>query len=207
MLGVAPALLPRLGACRHDATVADDRELMARVKEGEHSALEVLFARWEDPLFAYFHRLGGHPSCVADLVEETLVTLYRRRSRFDSARPFAPWLYGVARLVWKDHLRHRGRDLYGRVSLDEAEAVVTPEPGALDVAVREQQRERIRAGIADLSAEQRETFLLRHYHGLSYEEIASVVGAPLGTIKWRIHEAVRRLERAIGSRHVRESTE
>ncbi len=95
----------------------------------------------------------------------------------------------------------------GGVSLDEAEAVVAPEPDALDVAIREEERERIRAGIATLSAEQRETFVLRHYHGLSYDEIARIVGAPLGTVKWRIHEAVRRLEFSIGSHHVRESME
>lgn len=133
-------MLLRLGACRHYANVADDRELMARVKEGERSALEVLFARWEGPLFAYCYRLGTDPNSVGDLVEETLVTLYRRRQRFDAARPFPPWLYGIARLVWKDHLRHRGRNLYGAVSLDEAEAMVTQEPDALDVAEREEER-------------------------------------------------------------------
>jgi RNA polymerase sigma-70 factor (ECF subfamily) len=185
----------------------DDQELMARVKEGEQSALELLFARWEGPLFAYFHRVGGHPSWVEDLVEETLVTLYRRRSRYDPARPFGPWLYGIARLVWKDHLRHRGRDLYGAMTLDEVEAIPTPDLDAVHVAERREEGDLIRAGILGLPVEQREAFILRHYHGLSYDEIARVVGAPLGTVKWRIHEAVRRLEGYVTQRRVRESTE
>lgn len=180
---------------------------MARVTKGEQSALELLFARWEGLLFAYFYRLGSHPSWVEDLVEETLVTLHRRRDRYDPTRPFAPWLYGIARLVWKDHLRHRGRDLYGAASLDEAEATPTPEPDALRVAERQEERELIRTGIQGLPAEQREAFILRHYHGLSYDEIARAIEAPLGTVKWRIHEAVRRLERSIAPHRVRESTE
>lgn len=177
--------------------MADDREMMARVQAGEQSALELLFARWEGPLFAYFHRLGCHPSWTEDLVEETLVTLYRRCQRYDPSRPFAPWLYGIARLVWKDHLRHRGRDLYGAAPLEEVEGAPATEPTALQAAERQEQSERVRAAIQGLPVEQREAFVLRHYHGLSYDDIARVVEAPLGTVKWRIHQGVRRLERVV----------
>ncbi len=188
--------------------MATDAELMARLAAGEQSAVELLFARWEGPLFGYFHRLGCHPSWLEDLVEETLVTLYRRRARYDPARPFPPWLYGIARLVWKDHLRHRGRDLYySTTSLEAVEEAPTPDADALGTAVRHEEGELIRSAIQRLPAEQRETFVLRHYQGLTYEEIARVVGAPLGTIKWRIHQAVRRLEAYVTHRDVRESAE
>jgi RNA polymerase sigma-70 factor (ECF subfamily) len=184
-----------------------DGELMARMAAGEQSAVELLFVRWEGRLFAYFHRLGCHPSWVEDLVEETLVTLYRRRTRYDPARPFPPWLYGIARLVWKDHLRHRGRDLYGATSLAEVEEAPAPDLDALGTAERHEEEALVRRAIQRLPVEQREAFILRHYHGLSYDEIARVVGAPLGTIKWRIHEAVRRLEAALARRDVKESAE
>ena len=68
----------------------DDRELMVRVKEGEQSALELLFARWEGRLFAFFYRLGAAPTRLADLTEEVLVAVYQQRHRYDSSRPFAP---------------------------------------------------------------------------------------------------------------------
>ncbi len=191
-----------------DATsMAGDRELMARVRTGEQSALELLFARWEAPLFAYFHRLGCYPSWTEDLVEETLVTLYRRRERYEASRPFAPWLYGIARLIWKDHLRHRGRDLYRAASLEDVERALTTEPDALRAAERWEEGELVRAAIQRLPMEQREAFIFRHYHGLSYDEITKVVEAPLGTVKWRIHEAMRRLQHALTHGGVRESTE
>lgn len=187
--------------------MADDREMMARVKAGEESALELLFARWEGPLFAYFHRLGCHPSWTEDLVEETLVALYRRQQRYDPLRPFAPWVYGIARLVWKDHLRHRGRDLYGAVPFEEVEGALATESTALKAAEQREQSELVRAAIQGLPAEQREAFVLRHYHGLSYDEIATIVEAPLGTVKWRIHEAVHRLKRVVTPGRVREAME
>lgn len=185
--------------------MATDAELMARLAAGEQSAVELLFARWEGLLFGYFHRLGCHPNWLEDLVEEALLALYRRRQRYDPARPFPPWLYGIARLVWKDHLRHRGRDLYGAAVLEEGEEAPAPGPDALGAAERHEEVELIRSAIQRLPADQREAFILRHYHGLSYKEITRVVDAPLGTVKWRIHEAVHRLEAHFA--HVREPAE
>jgi len=174
--------------------VPDDRELMARVREGEQSALELLFARWEGPLFGFFYRLGCPPSSVEDLTEEVLVSVYRRRHRYDLDRPFAPWLFGIARLVWKDYLRHRGREISHTAPLGAAKQVPASDFGPSDLAEAREEAEAIRRAIQRLPDEQRETFLLRHYHGLSYEEIAQALQIPLGTVKWRIHEAARRLE-------------
>jgi len=177
--------------------MTDDAELMARVGAGEQSALEILFARWEAPVFAYFYRLGCPPWAVGDLTEEALVLLYRRRHRYDPARPFVPWLFGIARLVWKDYLRHRGREIGRTVQIEEVERLPSPDVGAADAAEADEAVERLRRAVDRLPEEQRMTFLLRHYHGLSYEEVAEALGVPLGTVKWRLHEAVRRLREAM----------
>jgi len=166
---------------------------MARVKEGEQSALELLFARWEGPLFAFFYRLGCPPSWVEDLTEEVLVTVYRRRQRYDLDRPFAPWLYGIARLVWKDHLRHHGREIAHTGPLEAAKWVPATDLGPLEVAEAGEEADAVRRAIEHLPDEQKAVFILRHYHGLSYEDVAETLQVPLGTVKWRIHEAVRRL--------------
>jgi RNA polymerase sigma-70 factor (ECF subfamily) len=174
----------------------DDAELMARVQAGEQSALEILFARWEAPVFQYFYRLGCPPSAIGDLTEEVLVLVYRRRHHYDPARPFPPWLFGIARLVWKDYLRHRGREIGRSVPVEEVE-LVDPDPGPLGAVEADEAVERFRHAVERLPDEQRMTFLLRHYHGLSYEEVAEALGVPLGTVKWRLHEAVQRLREAL----------
>ncbi|HXG01888.1 MAG TPA: RNA polymerase sigma factor [Candidatus Binatia bacterium] len=177
---------------------------MTRVREGEQSALELLFARWEAPLFAFFYRLGCPPGSVEDLTEEVLVAIYRHRHRYDPARPFPPWLYGIARLVWRDYLRHRRREISRTALLEAAEDVRAPEPDPSESAQSRETAHAILQAVEQLPDELRLTFTLRHYQGLSYADIAEALRLPLGTVKWRIHEAVRRLRgsRAAADREV-----
>ncbi|MFQ5893531.1 MAG: RNA polymerase sigma factor, partial [Nitrospinota bacterium] len=137
---------------------------MARVKEGEQSALEMLFARWEGPLFAFFYRLGCPPNWVEDLAGEALVVVYRRRHSYDFGRPFAPWLYGIARLVWKDHLRLRGREVK-TLPLEAASGVRARDPSPSDLAEAREEVEVVRRAIQDLPDAQKAAITLRHYHG------------------------------------------
>lgn len=167
---------------------------MVRVKEGEQSALELLFARWEGPLFAFFYRLGCHPTSIEDLTEEVLVAVYRRRHRYDVGRPFAPWIYGIARLVWKDHLRLHRHEMPPAVPFDAANRVPSSDRSPSDLVEAREEVEVVRRAVQDLPDEQKAVFILRHYHGLSYQEIAETLQTPLGTVKWRMHDAVRRLE-------------
>ena len=188
---------------------ADDRDLMARVREGERSALETLFARWEGPLVAFFYRLGCPGAVIQELTEEVLVLVYRRRQRYDLSRPFAPWVYGIARLVWKNYLRSRAREINAAVPLAAAEDLPSEEADPLDSADTRETLRSVRAAVQDLPEDLREVFVLRHYHGLQYKEIAEALGAPIGTVKWRLHEAVRRLEASIAHlrRHERPSND
>jgi len=179
--------------------MADDQELMARVKDGEQSALELLFVRLESLLFAFFYRLGCPPGAVEDLTEEVLVTVYRQRRRYDPGRPFTPWLYGIARLVWKDHLRHRRRELAHSAPLSAAKRRPAEGRDPSEVAETREDVDALHRAIEHLSDEQRAVFVLRHYHGLSYEEIVAAIQVPLGTMKWRLHEAIRHLETSLPS--------
>lgn len=78
--------------------------------------------------------------------------------------------------------------------LEVARVLPTGEPGPSEVAEGREEVALIRQAIERLSEEQRTVFVLRHFEGLAYEEIAEALQLPLGTVKWRLHEAVRRLE-------------
>lgn len=176
-----------------DVASADDSDLLARIKQGEQSALEVLFARWEGPLVAFFYRLGCPPGAIEELTEQVLVLVYHRRHRYDPARPFAPWLYGIARLVWKDYLRSRSRGPAVAAPLTAAENLPSEEAGPLDSADARETLRAVHAAVQGLPEDLREVFVLRHYQSLQYKEIAETLQVPIGTVKWRLHEAVRRL--------------
>lgn len=170
---------------------------MARVKEGEQTALELLLARWESPVFRFFYRLGCPPDRIQDLTEETLVAVYRQRHSYDLGRPFAPWLFGIARLVWKDHRRQLGRERSHTVLLSAVRDMAASDRSPAELAEAREEAEVVRRAIECLPEDQRAALILRHYQGLSYEEISQALQAPLGTVKWWIHEAVRHLESSL----------
>lgn len=175
-----------------------DYELMARVQGGDWDALAILLARQERPLFAFFHRLGCDPNSVEDLVQEVMIRIYEGRRRYDPARPFSPWLYGIARHVWQDHLRRRGRLHITLRAAESAEDLDSPVLDPLERRQAGEEAERVRRALERLPEDQRVTLILRHFHGLNYEEIAETMGLPLGTVKWRIHDAMRKLRQWLG---------
>ncbi len=167
---------------------------MARVVQGEWQALETLLARYEAPLFGFFHRLGGVPSGCQDLVQTVMIRVYDGRQRYDPSRPFAPWLYGIARNVWRQHVRqHTGHRGESPPDSDSVDGLVAASPSPLERAQAVEEADLVRRALGRLPEEQRLTLVLRHWQGLTYQEIAGALDVPLGTVKWRIHDAHRRL--------------
>jgi len=174
--------------------MAIDEHLMARVGRGDWRALEALLARYETPLFGFFHRLGCPPSSCEDLVQTVMIKLYEERHRYDPTRPFSPWLYGIARNVWNDYLRRRGRESTHLALIESMDEMPSTTADPLERSRRVEEAELVRRAVQRLPEEQRLTLVLRHYQGLSYEEIAEALGIPLGTVKWRIHDAMQKVK-------------
>jgi RNA polymerase sigma-70 factor (ECF subfamily) len=126
-----------------------------------------------------------------------MVRLYEERYRYDPGRPLAPWVYGIARNVWRDHARHRARDRTDPLG-DSVDAMVGAAPNPLERAQHAEESDLIRCALMRLPEDQRLTLILRHWQGLSYEEIGEALGVPLGTVKWRIHDAHRKLAEWLG---------
>ncbi len=166
---------------------------MARVAEGDWDALEALLTRVETPLFAFLYRLGCRPDLIEDLAQEAMIRLYEYRHRYDPSQPFRPWLFGIAVFVWKNWRRQRGRE-EARVERWAVTSELTArpsDPSRWAQAVEE--TERVREAIQQLPEAERLPLLLRHYHGLTYEEIQQTLEIPLGTVKTRIHTAVQKV--------------
>jgi len=166
---------------------------MAKVAEGDWDALEALLTRVEAPLFAFLYRLGCRPDLIEDLVQEVMIRLYEYRHRYDPARPFRPWLFGIAVFVWKNARRQRGRE-QARIERWAMGAELTaPSSDPDDRAQTLEEAERVRRAVQGLPEAERLPLLLRHYHGLSYAEIQQALEIPLGTVKTRIHTAVQKV--------------
>jgi RNA polymerase sigma factor (sigma-70 family) len=172
--------------------VDTDERLILRVSEGDWRALEELLGRYEAPLFGFFHRLGCRPSACEDLVQTVLIRVYEERSRYDPGRLFAPWIYGIARNVWRDHVRHEARH---RANLggESMEAVLATAPTPPESAQGVEERDLVQRALQRLPEGERLPLVLRHWLGLRYDEIAEMLGLPIGTVKWRVHKAHRQL--------------
>jgi len=162
-----------------------DEELMAAVARGDERALGALVDRHAARIHAHLVRVCGSRDDADDLLQETWVRVARGARTYLTGRPVRPWLYGVASHLASD-LRRR-RAVRARAA---AEAVHEPPPpvfGALDgLALRER--------LARLPERLREVVWLRYYAGLDEAEMAEALAIPRGTVKSRLHGAIRALK-------------
>jgi len=173
---------------------ASDGRLMQRVAQGDASALAPLVARWRGPLFGFLARRAGE-SDAEDLFQETWIRVVRHGARFDPARRFSTWLFQIANNLCRDRARRLAvRERYRRAH--RAEARDDPaRRAAAPLALRLDVRERV----ARLPDRLREVLVLRYYRELPEKEIAAVVGIPPGTVKSRLHAAVKALREQEGA--------
>jgi RNA polymerase sigma-70 factor (ECF subfamily) len=173
----------------------------------EPEVFAVLFDRYAADIHHYAaRRLGA--SAADDLVAETFLAAFRRRSSYDTSRSQArPWLYGIATTLIARQRRSEQR-LYRALARTGVDPL--PEPIADQVVRRvaaQGQQRRLAAALAGLSPADREVLLLLAWGGLSYEEIAEAVAVPVGTVRSRLHRARRKVREALVNAEQSRTTE
>jgi RNA polymerase sigma-70 factor (ECF subfamily) len=183
-----------------------DSDLMLRVREGHAPAFEALVARFLRPLVRFFHRMGADLSLAEDCAQDVFLKLYRMRASYEPRAKFSTFLFRVARNHWIDVWRHRAA---GPSTVSADDATGEGEEGRLgdrllgrgapppDGAVSREAVEALKAAVARLPAEHREVLALTRSGTLRYEEVAAILEIPVGTVKSRMHAAVRALREAL----------
>lgn len=156
---------------------------MQELAAGHEPALHELLRRYERSLagFLYRHRAGED---VDDLFQETWLRIVRNAHRFDPGKRFTTWMYRIALNLCRDRARRRG---------SEHALPLVAEPTTNGPERRVAAGLDARRLLAMLPEAQREVLILRHYHDMSEEETAAIVGIPVGTVKSRLHLALKRL--------------
>jgi len=168
-----------------------DEQLMSQVKMGEVAAFEILFARYQQPLFNFILRMLGDFHKAEDIFQETFLRVFRHAQKYDESYRFSPWLYQIARNLCLEEIR-RQRNIE-TISVDEEDDCQTIE--LWDQNTPDEQLEMAEAGqivqnaILRLSEQQREVFLLRENHGLSYDEIFQITNLSVSAVKSCLHRA------------------
>jgi RNA polymerase sigma-70 factor (ECF subfamily) len=171
--------------------------LVIRCQTGDEAAFAELVARYEPRLRYYLRKVGDRPGDVEDRLQDIWFDVVRGVGRLADPRAFPAWLYRIARA--RTALARRKAP---PPALPLAEHDVGEETNGDDFT--EDDAARVHAALNDLAPEHREVLVLRFLEGMSYEEIADVVGDPLGTVKSRIHYAKRALRAALERTDVHE---
>ncbi len=178
------------------ADPAQDHALMAALVAGRDSALDVLMERWQGPLRSFAHRYLFNPTDTEEVVAETFVRIYQKRTDFIPGSNFSAWIFTIAANLCRHRLRWRRRHPSESIDIPDADGSPglgsTLPAGGADPAASAEGNERIealRAAVAELPHDQRTVFLLHSYEGLSYREIAAAVGCSERGVETRLYRA------------------
>jgi len=167
-----------------------DALLAVRCQLGERDAFDDLIARWHEPLWRYLYRLSSNDDIARDLAQDTWLRVFRGIARLREPSKLRPWLFGIARNVAMDRLRSQyAAGTMADVNLEDLPAV--------DDVNLEAELATLESGLANLPILERETLTLFYLRELSLEEIAGLVGVPVGTVKSRLFRARQMLRRAM----------
>jgi RNA polymerase sigma-70 factor, ECF subfamily len=177
-------------------TELEDGEIVRRVLDGEEVLFETLVRRYQVRVVSHVTRMVGSREDALDLAQEIFLKVFQALDRFNPAYKFSTWLFRIAGNAAIDHLRKR-RPKTVPLEAPDPEGSAAPFPAEqrsnwLDPYGELRNTERgqaIQRAIQELPPDFRELIALRHFAGLSYEEIALVKKMPLGTVKNKLFRA------------------
>ncbi len=186
-MGAALAVEPPVAA-----PVVDDQALIAAALAGHGEAFGELVARYQRAVYHLAVRTLRDSGEAEDAAQEAFLRAYRALGSFRPGAKFSTWIFTICYRVCCDRLAKRKR-FSGEELSDRAD----PSAGPADLAERDDESRRLHAAIAALPEKYRTVITLYHLQGKQYEEIATVLNLPLGTVKTHLFRAKDQLRKAL----------
>ena len=178
-----------------------DEELVAKSISGDADSFNELILRWERPIYALAYRTIGREEDARDVCQETFLRAFRALPGFRGQAKFSSWLYRIALNLCRDWIRRERRAPVVQppedVDLIELAAAAEPSESIEDLVARKDLSRLVERAMALLPEEQRTAIVLKEYHGLTFQEIADLVGCPLSTVKTRLYQGLTVLRREL----------
>jgi RNA polymerase sigma-70 factor (ECF subfamily) len=186
-------------------TKPTDNELLQRHLEGDGGAFEQLVSRYRQELFNFLFRFTGDAALAEDVFQETFLQVHMSAAAFDMTRNFKPWLFTIAANKGRDAMRSRqrrqtapldatvGGEDEGRTSYADIMPSNIPAPDFSLLNL--ETRRAVEKIISQMPESLRIVLLLSYFDELPYKEIADILNVPLGTVKSRLHAAVKYFSR------------
>lgn len=168
-----------------------------KARRGDRDAFRVLVERHARPVFRLAFRMTGSETDAEDMVQETFLKAWKQIGRFDGRATFGTWVHRICANCALDHIRARKRKQEEQAVDDPLAQVATGAPSPERLALSSQVTAILGAALDELSEMERAAFVLRHYEGLSIEEISDALGVQPGAAKHSVFRAVQKLRRAL----------
>lgn len=174
-----------------------DAALIERLRENDFEALGELFDRYYTAIYRTALAITRDSAVAQDVAQDVFLRLHQYARRIDTSLPLMPWLYRVTvNLCYTWITRRQKRRISIEVLVDQ---LISPPGYAPDTLAEQGEiQRRVRQAIGELHPQQRAVVVLHYLSGLSLDEIASIVDAPVGTVKSRLYYARENLRRRLG---------
>jgi RNA polymerase sigma-70 factor (ECF subfamily) len=174
-----------------------------RARSGDSDAFRLLVEQHSRAVFRLAFRMTGNEQDAEDVVQETFLRAYRQLDKYEARSSFATWLYRIASNYSLDLIRMRKRHEEKRERGSKAEerdilqTIPVNAPGPDRIAHSNQVQARVNEALNELSDQERTAFVLRHFEGLSIDEIGETLGTGTNATKHSIFRAVQKLRRSL----------
>lgn len=176
-----------------------DVRLMERIRDDDREAFVELVRRYQHELVGFFFHLCWDQLQAEEMTQDVFVNLYHARHRYQATAKLRTYVYRIAHNRWIDHVRRQKAHAHISLNAEVGTSalrlmdVIKAQPDAASEAVQRdsQVRVRIQQAVDALPEGQREVFVMAYNQNMKYQDIGSVLGIPEGTVKSRMHNAVR----------------
>ncbi len=173
-----------------------------RARSGDSDAFRLLVEQHSRAVFRLAFRMTGNEEDAEDVVQETFLRAYRQLDKYEARSSFSTWLYRIASNYSLDLIRmrkrHEGKRERGNAEeRDILQTIPVNSPGPDRIVYSNQVQERVNEALNELSAQERTAFVLRHFEGMSIEEIGESLGTGTNATKHSIFRAVQKLRRSL----------
>jgi RNA polymerase sigma-70 factor, ECF subfamily len=172
-----------------------DAELVEACLAGRRDAFDTIVERHRRQVYQLCYRFVGNHEDASDLAQDVFVRAYRGLHRFKGHASLATWLYRISVNVSLNRVSAR-RPVTSPIT---EQRLVSAADSPADLILREERAEQVRAAIARLPRKQRATLILRMYHELPHDQIASVLGSSVGAVKANFFHALTNLKKLLGT--------
>jgi RNA polymerase sigma-70 factor (ECF subfamily) len=180
-----------------------DKEIIERVKNGDKKAYDLLVLKYQQRVINLISRFVKNYADALDISQETFIKAYKALPNFRGESAFYTWLYRIAVNTAKNHLTVQSRKItksdYDVTEIEQIEGnmTLTEQTTPENLLIKDELQETVLNTIENLPEDLKSAIMLREIEGLSYEEIATVMECPVGTVRSRIFRARETIDNKI----------